>query len=371
MPRTAKPLDLNKLQEVARLYHEDLMSRTSIATQLQIDERLVSTMLEEARRQHLVQIGTSLTVDEKLARRLRETFGLKRVIIVPSAPITNPDQYADVVRRWGEYAAAYFDELVNKLPNLHIAVSGGETLLEFVNAVRRRQRDNVYIYPAALVGRGLLSPSSSHVDPIVNATILWNNCGRITGRCNYATVHPYDHDVRDEEQWDPIWRSIEKELHDLERRPSIKRAIEKMTKNINVVFAGLGIINPDGNNPGHINKLTMMGLLKSMNPRIPELLSKGKALADLSYCLFDDRGATRKNWQLFLTPGHYDSHRQGLEFYRNMVFEKKDVVVIAGAYKERAIYAALNAGLFNVWITNQEAAKTVLEMKEAADRLSN
>jgi DNA-binding transcriptional regulator LsrR (DeoR family) len=41
--------------------------------------------------------------------------------------------------------------------------------------------------------------------------------------------------------------------------------------------------------------------------------------------------------------------------------EKKKVVVIAGSLKQEAIRAALNAQLFNVWITDQDAAQWVLE----------
>jgi DNA-binding transcriptional regulator LsrR (DeoR family) len=236
---------------------------------------------------------------------------------------------------------------------LHVGISGGETLLSFANAVTECQREHVHIYTSALVGRGRLRDEASHVDPLVNATVLWAKCGRLPGHCHYATVPPYDALTRGQ---------IGGELRELLKRQPIREVIADMNR-INVAFAGLGLVKPT--NPGLANQLTMTGLLEEIVPR--EALDREGATGDLAYCLFDETGnrSTKYNWEFFLTAGACgdDPEGRGLGFYKQMVKDrkqKKKVIVIAGSLKQPAIGPALKAKLFNVWITDANTARWAL-----------
>jgi DNA-binding transcriptional regulator LsrR (DeoR family) len=46
-----------------------------------------------------------------------------------------------------------------------------------------------------------------------------------------------------------------------------------------------------------------------------------------------------------------------------MVKEGKHVIVVAGTYKAPAILAALKGELFNVWITDDDTARKILDAK--------
>lgn len=346
------------LRRVAKWFYVEELTKRFIRERLQeesgqrVEIRNIDTMLLKARRQGIVVIDfpEKHSPQRLLEDQLKDKFDhLQRVIVIPTK---DGQKYSELLMRWGEAAAEYFEELVSESKELHVGISGGETLLSFANAVTEFPRKQVHIHTAALIGRGRLPDKASHVDPLVNATILWTKCGRVPGHCHYATVPPYDALMRED---------IAAELHDLSERQPIREVILDMNK-INVAFAGLGLAKATAPDPERLNQLTMTGLLEPMIT--PDTLAKEGAMGDLAYCLFDKNGKGRKEWEFFLTAGYRDPERRGIEFYRKMVAdkrEKKKVVVIAGSLKQEAIRAALNAQLFNVWITDQDAAQWVLE----------
>jgi DNA-binding transcriptional regulator LsrR (DeoR family) len=375
-----KPLEPSEIEKVATLYHHNLMDVQGIATELGIDRRRVDAALLEAWCQGLISIGRASKVDDSLEKNLRKRFPkLLRVEIVRAPPITTSQQYASLLRTWGRYAARYFEELAaaatdrarlaekakQPVPKLRVGISGGETLFEFVNAVPERSRPEIEIHATALVGRGFLLSSGSHIDPIVNATLLYSKCGRHGNSCLYATVPPHREDLGD--NWTTIREEVDKELSNLAERFAIKQAIKAMD-DLDVAFAGLGLVKPDAGDPAHLNRLTMMSLLKPLSKKIPDYLHGKKAIGDIAYALFDKDGVTEPDWRFFLTAGHYDKSRifSDAGFYKKMVGRNKPVIVMAGTYKELAVFTALKAELFNVWFTNEEAARQIIAMDDAA-----
>jgi deoxyribonucleoside regulator len=323
------------------MYYREGLTRESIADRLDIDRRIVTRMLEQAVELGVVRIDIPETVSDcGPAHELQEKFPhLKEIVVVPSLD----DDYEQLLPRWGVAAATYFDKLVCEADELHVGITGGESLFEFCEAVTTQRRENVHIHTTALVGRGRLLPTASHIDPLVNAALLWAKCGRISGHIHYATVPPYDGLTRDQ---------IGKELDDLAKRQPIRAIIEDMDR-IDVAFAGLGLVRPilQHGEEGLVSKITMTGLLQPMVT--PEQLAGEGAVAELSNCFFDARG-NGDRWNFFLTAGHYDPARRGVEFFRRMVKDGKTVIVIAGERKIEAIKVALKAQLFNVWITDYE-----------------
>jgi DNA-binding transcriptional regulator LsrR (DeoR family) len=299
-------------------------------------------MINEARVRGIVRIDYPAVCENVLEQRLCEAYPhLQKVIVVPDE---DGFSYSDFLTRWGFEAAKYFQELLNE-GEVHFGISGGETLLSFVNAVPDRPRQQVQIYTTALIGRGELDEKDSHVDPLVNAQLLWSKCGRFPGHCHYATVPPYDGVTREQ---------VADELRELQQRQPIRDVITRMDK-ITVAFVGLGLVNT--RRPER-NQITMTGLLRPIVP--PERLQREGAIGDLAYCLFDEKGDGRDEWRFFLSAGHYGPCK-GIEFYKNMVRNKKKVVVIAGSHKQTVILPALKARLFNVWITDESTAKQLLE----------
>ena len=351
-----KPPSTEEMVEVARWFYIDGLTKEQIRIRKKIHPHRLRWLLRQAKEKGIVRIdiyeppGAEL---ERLENQLLKKFGhLEKVKVVPVGKIDGENDYAALIRRWGFEAASYFDTLADQGTELNVGISGGETLLEFVNSLLEKRRDNVRVFASALVGRGAFS-QSSHVDPATNATLLWAKCGRLPGRCHYATVPPHDPKLQ-------ARSDIAAELAMMAGRKPIQRVIEDMDE-INVAFAGLGLVNPPAGSPGLSNRLSATGLVKAMGVT-PQKLGEEGALGDLGYCFFDENGNGKAAWRFFLTAGYFNPKQRGVEFYRQMVKDHKKVIVLAGTYKKRAIFAALKAKLFNVLITDAEAARGVLEM---------
>ena len=163
MPRPKKTPDTAAMLEAAHLYYEKELSKQKIADRLRVDPREVTWLLSEARRLRLVRIDIPGLPENELADRVAEKFQLEKVLIAvgqrdrdkPLAPKTS-DQYDAMLRNCGVLAADYFNQLADSAGTkpFHAGVSGGETVLEFVNAVQERERKNVHIYTTALIGGG-------------------------------------------------------------------------------------------------------------------------------------------------------------------------------------------------------------------------
>jgi DNA-binding transcriptional regulator LsrR (DeoR family) len=374
------------MRDVVKWSFTERRSNEEIAQLLHTTPQYVAWVLQEAaewllvRDRQLDQLQPVQPLQSNLEQQLRDGYPhLKKVHIVFAGKVKTDAQYAGLVQQWGRAAAQYFDRLAEDAEQvgveLHVGVSGGQTILEVVSQLPERDRPRVHFYGIALVGRGFLRKSSL-VGPETNATIGWARSGRNPGQCHFATVSPYDKQTSETASLEQRRGDIVAHIQELAAIPSIRQAVKDLQV-VDVVFASLGIVNPSGTNPGYsnaqIDRLSMTGLVKSLGVS-PEELSAQGAIGDLSYCFFnadgeeqprDHRGKNlpKEYWRFFLTAGHFNPNQQGLEFYRQMVENKETVIVIAGIHKEAAIHAALKAKLFNVWFTDEATARYILALK--------
>jgi DNA-binding transcriptional regulator LsrR (DeoR family) len=356
MPRPRKTARTDEMLNVVRLFYSQNLSKKEIAEELGIYARDVTWLLSEARLQGLVTIHIHETVQSDLEDRIKQRFAhLERVLIVPGPAIKTEEQCDDFFRRAGVLAADYFEKLVEKHPpgrTLHVGVTGGERLLEFATAVPKRRRDSVRVHVTALVGRGRLGDTASHVEPNVTASILWTHCGSIPGHCEYETVEPYRFNAGP----GPDSReALAIELNRLQRIPAIKSVIRDLD-DLDVVFGGLGFQAVESR---FRNRIAMGSLLKSV--ATPEQLHREGAIGDFCYCPFDKNGdcPPENDWRFFLTAGHYSRYK-GIDFYKRMVELKKKVVAFGGPGLLPAIKAALIGKLFNVLVIDEHMARQLL-----------
>jgi DNA-binding transcriptional regulator LsrR (DeoR family) len=354
MPRPLKVATTAEMLLAAQLFYKEKLPKKAIAPRLHTDIRGVSWLLDEAEKKGLVRIQIHQTVESDLEHRLKTRFPhLDRVLIIPGPPVT-ASHYPAFLKQAGAVTAVYFDDLVDyhKRGPLHIGITGGETLLEFVNAVPDRERKALHIHPTALVGRTRLHKAASHINPEINATILWSRSGRVPGRAEYVTVPPYEIQKPGRE----ARLLVANRLVELAQSKLVSSVIRPADL-IDVAFAGLGIVNPGANDP--VPKITMTGIVQSIVPA--KTLADEGAIGDISYCLFDAEGNGRKEWEFFITAGHYekDPKLRGIGFFKRLVAEGKKVVVIAGPYKLGTIKVALKAKMFNVWITDEATAHQI------------
>jgi DNA-binding transcriptional regulator LsrR (DeoR family) len=382
-PKRANPKP-GVMLDAARLFagHEDYQA---IARQLRMNRRDVQPLMEKTvswllqQQAQLDRLRRVETVQDRLETKVLERFPhLVKVQIVPSGKTRTDTQYAALVHEWGRLAAEYLDRLTEDAERLEhdvqVGVSGGETVLEVMSQLPERDRPEVHFHAVALIGHGK-SLNSFHVGPEANVTIAWSRSGRMIGTCHYATVQPYSHEIKKLKP-DERRSQISDDLNELWRTDAIKEVIIGM-KDLDIVFAGLGVVDPGASsvafNPKQTDRFTMTGILNPVGIGSRELAAEG-AVGDICCCLFnadgdeqpkDARGRNlpKERWRFFLSAGYHDPSTRGLNFYKKLVSENKTVVVIAGVNKEPAIRAALKGRLFNYWITDDETAREIVEAR--------
>ncbi|HTW31113.1 MAG TPA: sugar-binding domain-containing protein [Candidatus Sulfotelmatobacter sp.] len=380
------------LRQVAKMAHEDFMEPSKIVAALKdadpvrhrdLNRYTVRRMEKQARERGVITFSYPPAIDrlEKYQQLLKTHFGfLERVVVVET---TQNESYESLLIRWSKVAAQSFETQVCKGGpaggKLIVGISGGQTLNSFANAVSEHRREHVQIHTLGLIGQGRArglefdEKDFAHINPIVNATILWNKCGGIQGNLHYATISPYD-------QWDTKILSNRMDL--LKKNESVRAAITAMS-HIHIAFVGLGQVQEPTGSDELDSKL-------SLTQSVDKFLSLGQLKADgivgdIGYNFFNGQGTVPrgKSWDFFLTPGSLMDPPLGLKFYKNMVehpeirvgkpgagtsararsqvLGKKKVVVIAGKHKVDAIKAALQGKLFNVWITDELTARHILD----------
>jgi DNA-binding transcriptional regulator LsrR (DeoR family) len=356
MPRPPKVATTSDMVRAAQLYFREKKSRGEIAALMRTDIRGVTWLLNEAEAKNLVRINIHETTESNLETRIKQRFPhLVRVMVVPGPPIKTIPHYEFFLKRAGILAADYFDDIVDHhTPGpLHVGISGGETILEFVNAVPERLRKNLHIHATALVGRARVQRSASHINPDINATILWSRSGRLPGRGEYLTVAPYPVGKPS-----PETRSAARDQLAKLAQSKLAEAVIKPMDKIEIAFAGIGVLNPGATTPVQRARLSMTDLIQSVVSA--KELERENAVADMSYSLIDKNGDSYPEWQFFLTAGCLSGH-PGVDFYKHLVDRGKRVVTIAGPFKMAAIKATLAAKAFNVWITDEFTARRVAE----------
>jgi DNA-binding transcriptional regulator LsrR (DeoR family) len=373
MPRSKRQPDRDQFIRVAKLKGEECLTNEEIASELGLPERKITHLIEEsfkwllAEQARLAEIDKRNSVETQLEQDLKARFGrLKRVLIVSAGTIKKELDYAHLVREWAQAGAVYLDGLIDDAARLgeelHVGMAGGETILEVMNRLPDRARLNAYFYASAYIGRAMFN-LKSHVDPITNATVAWARSGRLPGHCLYATVSPLDLSAHQDMSEEQRRTDISEQLNELARLPSIERHIKNQTQSLEVVFAGIGMVNPPVDALGLSNRITGAELVKFTTGVDPSSLGEQGAIGDIAYCFFDSNGkGDNERWRFFLTPGYLDTRLCGTQFYRKMVADQKTVIVIEGNYKVPAIYAALKGELFNVWITDEQSARAVLAL---------
>ena len=97
-----------QLVQIAKLYYEENFRQEEIAKTLSLSRPYISKLLQAAKDEGVVriQVVDPLNVETALEQTFRERFSLKKAIIVPTDPSTNPQG------RVAEAGARYLDSII-------------------------------------------------------------------------------------------------------------------------------------------------------------------------------------------------------------------------------------------------------------------
>jgi deoxyribonucleoside regulator len=332
MPRKPEADErLRQVLKVAYLFYEQEMTKTDISHEIRASTTQVARLLEEAREQGYVRIEFTPPKLYDLGEQLKARYEWLQDAVV----ISYAEDLSFLRRMLGKAAAQYFESSVTA--GARVAVGGGDTIYEMAMALPREER-NIYLVPTAIIDTG---PVLTHIDPTVLVTILWARSGRKPGQAHFATGLPPNK---------PLSRQkIKEEYEEFCLRRAVQSVLAEM-KRAEFAFMSLGCLRPD---PDY-EKLSPRPhnyLLENLRLTRAGLVKEG-VVGDINYSFFDEHGQTAAEWNIFPSIG--------VDQIRGMVEAKKKVVVAVGRYKIAALKAALRGRLFSVLITDEMAAKELL-----------
>jgi deoxyribonucleoside regulator len=333
MPRKpAADERLRQVLKVAYLFYEKEMTKTDISHEIRASTTQVIRLLEEAKQQGYVRIEFSPPKLYELGEQLKAKYDWLRDAVV----VSYADDLAFLRRMIGKAAAKYFEAEVGE--DATVALGGGDTMYEMVMVLPHEER-NIRLVPAAIIDSG---PVLTHIDPAVLVTILWVRSGRKPRGAHFATGLPLNK---------PLTRQkFKEEYEEFGRRKAVQEVLAEM-KRSDFLFTSLGCLRAD---PDYEKLAPRPHKYLLENLRLTETaLVKEGAIGDLNYSFFDAEGKTSPDWNIFPA--------LGVEQARSMIKAEKRVVVAAGRYKLAALQAALKGRLFNVLITDELAAKALLD----------
>jgi len=317
--------------KVAYLFYEKGMTKTEISHEIRSSTTQVIRLLEEAREQGFVRIDFSPPKLQQLGEELKKKYDWLHAVIA----ISYADDPVFLRRMLGKAAAQYFEVAVREAAK--VAIGGGDTMYEMVMALPQEVR-NVFLVPAAIIDSG---PVLTHIDPTVLLTILWVRSGRRPGHAYFATGLPLNRPLSREK--------LKAEYEDFCRRGAIRVVLAEM-KRVDFLFASLGCLRAD---PDYLKLSPRPHKYLLDNLRLTEeRLAREGVVGDINYSFFDENGETSAEWNIIPS--------LGVDRLREMVKAKKEVVVVVGKYKLPALKAALRGKLFNVLITDEIAARELL-----------
>jgi deoxyribonucleoside regulator len=322
---------LRQVLKVAHLFYEKEMTKTDISHEIRASTTQVARLLEEAREQGYVRIEFRPPTLYDLGERLKARFDWLRDAVV----VSYADDLAFLRRMLGSAAAQYFETAIPE--GSTVAIGCGDTMYEMVMALPREDR-SVFLVPAAVIDSG---PVLTHIDPTVLLTILWVRSGRKSGQAHFATGLPLNKPISR--------RKVKEEYEEFCKRKAVQEVLAEM-KRADFLFTSLGCLKTDADYE-KLSPRPHKHLLENLRLTEAALVREG-AIGDINYSFFDDNGRTTPDWNIFPS--------LGVDRVKEMVKANKRVVVATGKYKLPSLQAALKGKLFNVLITDEMAARELL-----------
>ncbi len=303
------------LLRVAWHYYKDELTQDEIARRLSVSRASIGRMLDRARKEGLVSITLNAEhlASFELASRLRETFGLSEALVVPDYE-GGPSSQRAVNARLGLGGAQYLSTHLRAGGS--VGVGWGDTVSRVLAAA-----DLGAVWPLHLV------TLTGGVDGYLQV-LTYSRADRETLT---ASVIP-----------SPIVASTPSLAAALRAEPTIQQVLE-LARSLKLAIVGVGTATPD-------STLVQMGYLSAADARV--LTEKG-VVGDILGQFFDIDG----------TPLDLPIHerRIGIDL-RDLRDIGRVVGVAGGEAKAEAILGALHGGYLDVLVTDEGAARRLLDL---------
>jgi DNA-binding transcriptional regulator LsrR (DeoR family) len=315
--------ELRLMAQVARMYYEQNLNQSTIASRLDLSQATVSRLIKRAQAEHIVRITVSMPagIYPDLEETLRQKYDLKDAIVVDC----HADDDEQMQRDIGAAAAYYLEMTVKKHEVIGIS-SWSATLLAMVDAMHPLVRPMDATALQILGGIG--NPSAEvhanrltdRLAKLVHGTAVFLPAPGVTHSADARTILLQDQYVT---------------------------AATQLFDQVTLALVGIGDVEPS-------KLLASSGNVFSSDEL--ELLRAGGAVGDICLRFFDSEGTPVE------TPLNDRVIGMELEQLRSA---RRSVGIAGGQRKITAIRAALQGRWINVLITDYLTAQRLVEDETA------
>jgi len=308
------------LARVASLYYEDGMNQNEVASVLGYSRSHISRMLAEARREGIVEIHVHHPLERvtALEKRMVERFNLLEVRVLKSHGVP----YAQMLRRLGALAAGLLALSIK--PDSILGISWGTALFEVSNMMVPLDYPDVKV--VQLIG------SATSRDHQVDGPGLARTFSLQFGGQYYTLPAP--------------WLVGDKQVRDALMKERRMQEVLQLTRNVDIALVGIGTVDP------RLSSLVRAGYLSIEEAEQIEVLG---AVGDVCGHHFDIHG------ELMEIPVAGYAFGIEAETLHNIPLV---IGVAGGAVKAPGILGALHSKLINSLVTDDVAARIVLELSQ-------
>jgi len=310
---------LSLLAEVASMYYEQNLTQAEIAARIYSSRSKVSRLLSAARERGIVEVKIHYPGERayELENQIKRIFDIEEVQVLYGCGRS----YTEILKALGELAANYLDGIVRD--NMILGVTWGQTLYHTAEALKPRPVKNLLvtqIFGAA----GTESPKIDTVDLVRKIASAYDGQHRYI----HSPLYVYNDVVRESLLMDPYIS----ETLDLARQADI-------------ILTGIGSLHPD---------VSSSLATRHLDAGVIEELRNSGAVGHLCACFFDEYGE--------IMDISLNKTIIGLSI-AEMCQAGKVVAVAGGEAKAKAILGSLRKRYVDVLITDDTAARKVLELE--------
>jgi DNA-binding transcriptional regulator LsrR (DeoR family) len=306
------------LARVASLYYEDGMNQNQVAAEMGYSRSHISRMLAEARREGIVEIHVHHPLERVagLELCLADQFRLREVRVLKS----NGVPYSQMLRRLGALAAGLLAQKIN--PGSILGISWGTALFEVSNMLAPIDYPEVKV--VQLIG------SATSRDHQVDGPGLARAFSLQFGGQYYTLPAP--------------WLVGDKQIRDALMKERRMQEALGLTRKVDIALVGIGTVDP------RLSSLVRAGYLSIEEA---EQIQAMGAVGDVCGHYFDIQG------NLMEIPVAGYAFGTEAKTLRNIAVS---IGVAGGAVKAPGILGALRSKLVNSLVTDDAAARIVLEL---------
>lgn len=302
----------------ARLYYEEGRTQAEVASELGVSRPTVSRLLQRARENGIVRISISdpFATDEALAQDLRRATGLAEVIVLPGSTTTR----RLTRRRLGLAAALFLEEALH--PGDLVGVGWGRTLYAVTQALDYSPKEGLRAVPL-LGGLTQIAPSFQ--------------VHEITRRIAEAFGGT----------WRPFYAPAiveDPRAHASLMQSEDVQAVAREWLEMSLALVGIG-------NVAFVSEVEML-FAEYLDQRTKSRLREAGAVGDICMRFYDENGNPVED-------GVRGVIGVELEVLRN---RPRVVAVAGGEEKAEAILGAIRGGYVKTLITDEAAARGVLDL---------